>query len=470
MSTLNRTANNNDTPFHQHSLYRLASRHLAQGQTDEAIQQLQLLAEIYPEEAGLRDMLMRAQMQATLVEDEIPVVQRREASPFLRRLLTLLLVMTVGLMVIAGFYYLYDRFVLQVRAQAEEEQRISSLRLDCQVKMDKGDWEAALACCQELLGTVPGDAYCQAALPTIDVSQRLGDTYVAARAAEEQCYATWEPSQCQTALDLYRQLHAQAPSFRDVAQRIVDLEELSALEARWQEAQPCIQGQDWPCVIDKLTAIYKQDQSFRDPYVKDTLIRGNVELARQRIAQAGCDIGALRVAIDLLDEAFRLGLTDPNLRRERELLNNLARGAEAFQKGDREQALVYWWRVYRTDPNYQVCQVPDRLREITPEVARELIAQAAGDVAQLTLAIDYLNLAIELMPDAQDLVVERDLAQAFVNGEQAYSLEEPDYCGAMTFWGEIYRVQPDYQNGALQDRLRLTCERCKFPDQEVCTP
>jgi tetratricopeptide (TPR) repeat protein len=471
MATLNQTANDQDTPFHQHSLYRLATRHLAQGETGEAIQQLRLLAEIYPEESGLRDMLMRAEMQAALVEEEEPAVQRREASPFLQRLLTFLLVLTVGLMVVAGFYYLYDRWVIQDQRAAEEAQAIASKRAECQAKVDGGSWDEAQTCCQELLAQAPDDAYCPSVLPTVQASQALDGIWVQGREAEERCYAQWDMDACQRALDAYRQVHAQDPAFNDVEQRILKLEELFSLEARWQEAQPCIQSQDWACVIDRVEQVYRQDPSFRDPTVRDTLISAYVQLAQQRIAQASGDVATLREAIDLLDRAFQRGLTDPNLRLARELANNYVLGVEALERGDQEQALIYWRRAYDKDPNYLNGLVRERLRELAPEVARRLIDEAEGDAGQLTVAIDYLDLALELRPDDAELRQERELAQAFVDGVLAYTREEePDYCGAMDLWGQIYRVRPEYQAGALQERLRLACERCQFPDAEVCTP
>jgi tetratricopeptide (TPR) repeat protein len=453
----------NDKPFHQHSLYRLATKHLAEGQEGEAIQQLRLLTEIYPEERGLRDMLMRAEMKAALVEADVPVEERREPSAALRRMLTLLLALTVGLMVIAGFYWLYDRLVIQGQVEQARQAEIESARLDCRTFVDRGDWDTAQTECQKLLALVPGDPAAQAALQTIDEGRQRDAIYVEARTAEEG--GDW-----QRALDLYRQLHAQDPAFSDVEQRIVALERLVALEAAWQGAQPCIEGQDWQCVIDRLQPIYQQDPSFRDPAVKDNLSRSYVELGRQRIAQAGGDVGTLRQAIDLLDQAFRLGLFDPALRQERDLANDFVRGADAYNAGDWERALTYWERVYEVNPDYQGGIVRERLREITPALARQLVEGANGDAYRLSLAVDILTLAIELLPDDPTLVEERNLAQAYVDGVQAYTLEEPDYCGAMNSWGEVFRVRPDYQTGALEERLRQACERCRFPDEALCAP
>jgi tetratricopeptide (TPR) repeat protein len=456
-----------DTPFHRHELYRLATRHLAEGKEAEAIQQLRLLAEIYPEERGLQDMLMRVEMKAALADLDKPVAQRRQAPAALRRLLTILLTATVALMAIAGFAYLYREFVGSARLDVERDIYLNGLRQDCQDLVKGGDWEAALQQCQQLLAEVPGDSVGEAALPAIERGQRMDNLYVEARAAEER-------DDYPTALDLYRQLHAQDPTFRDVEQRIVTQEKLVALEAAWQAAQPCIQAQDWPCMIDRLTAIYKQDQRFRDPEVKNNLIRAYTELAKERIAQASGDIGVLRQATDLLDEAFRLGLSDPLLRTERDLADQFVRGADAYNDGDWERALTYWRRVYETNPDYQAGLVRQRLREIAPEVARGVIAQANGDVARLSYAIDTLNLAIELQPDAQDLIQERSLAEAFIAGALAFAQkeeqQEPDYCGAMDSWGPVYVVRPDYQNGVLEEGLRQACERCRFPDETVCSP
>jgi tetratricopeptide (TPR) repeat protein len=201
-------------------------------------------------------------------------------------------------------------------------------------------------------------------------------------------------------------------------------------------------------------------------------------LAKERIAQASGDVGALREAIDLFDEAFRLGLSDPVLRTERDLANQFVQGVEAYNLGDLERAVTWWRRVYETNPDYQGGLVRERLREIAPQVARDVIAQANGDVARLSYAIDTLNLALELQPDAQDLVQERVLAEAYIAGAQAFArkegegeqAQEPDYCSAMDAWGPVYLARPDYQNGLLEDQLRQACERCRFPDETVCSP
>jgi tetratricopeptide (TPR) repeat protein len=447
--------------FEEHPLYQTAVRRMAQGNIEDAATKLNRLVELYPDDQALQDLSVRVQLMATLDGNGKVRAEHGAAPQVLRNILVLLLVVTLVLVGIAAFTAAYNEYVLKPRSEQEQKRQLDSERQSCQALLSAGDWAEATDCFEKFLTRVPGDA---TALAGIEESQQQADLdrlYQDAVTNEQQ-------GNYQAALDLLHQVEARSPGFLDVQQRILAVEKKLSIESAWLEAQNVAQAGNWTETISLLLQIRAMDGEFHRAEVRDLIFQAYAQLARQQISQANGDLEVLRQARYYLDKALQEKPTNQDLIRELGLVDNFIAGFEASASGDWVDAVVHWEAILAVQPDYQGGVVQDPLRQAYPKAARQLIAQANGSVGLLRQAVDYLNKALAAQPGDQELSEERRLATEYVAGADAAALEQ--WSEAIAHWGAIYTTRPDYQNGALEDRLRQACASAATPDAALCPP
>jgi tetratricopeptide (TPR) repeat protein len=448
-------------PYVQHPLYREAMQYVAEGEAAEAVHALERLAEIYPEEKAVQDLLLRAQLRTTFGAGEQIPVEHYQPAPVLRNIVLLMLAVTACLVVVTAATAAYNRFwVPRVQAQQQEE-RIRSLWNDVQLRLDAGDLSGARQILDQLIALTPSDPAIQEALQLVQQRQAWADQYADAVAYKER--REW-----QQAIDLASQIPPESPEY-DRAQRLIrEVEELAALEAKWQEAQALLQAGDWQNAIPVLTFIRASDPAYRRAEVEEQLFQAHVRLARQLVAEAWGSVERLREAIVHFSDALTLRPTNQELIREKKLASDFVAGAEAYDRGDWVTVVDRWGSVYATQPDYQGGFVQGRLEEAYPRAARQLVAEANGSMRLLQQALDYINSALVSQPDDPELLEEQRLVIDYLEGAEAFARESWDL--AIAKWGPIYLIRPDYQNGVLEKNLRLACESSEAPDEEFCLP
>jgi tetratricopeptide (TPR) repeat protein len=447
--------------FEEHPLYQTAMKRMARGDVEDAGAKLSRLVELYPDEQELRDLAVRVQLMGALADSSPGRADHGSPAPLLRNALLILLVVTLIVVGVAGFAAAYDRFVRPTQANKEQEVLVQSVRQDCKEQLQAGYWSGAQACFEELLTMVPGDPTAQAGIEQSRAQEELDRLYTDAVTYEQQGDGS-------RALDVLRQLEAMSPGYRDVAQRIKVLESLQALETSFSEAQNLVQAGDRQGAISLLVQIRAENPGFRRSQVEALLFQAYTEEARQLISQANGDPNVLRQALGYLDKALALRPADRDLLRERTLAQDFVQGAEAYAQGDWVGAVTHWEAVNTAQPDYQGGIVRDPLQQTYPKAADQLIDQAYGDAGLLRQAIGYLDKALATQPGNQSLIDKRRLAAEYVAGADAAAGER--WNEAITHWGAIYAVQPDYQHGVLEDRLRQVCANSPTPSTDLCPP
>jgi tetratricopeptide (TPR) repeat protein len=401
------------------------------------------------------------QLMATLDGGGKARAEHGTAPQVLRNILVLLLVVTLVLVGIAAFAAAYNSYVLIPRREQEQRRALDSERQSCQALLNAGDWAGATGCFEQFLSKVPGDTTALAGIEKSQQRQELDRLYQDAVTNQQQ-------GNYQAALDLLHQVDASSPGYLDVQQRILAVEKELSINAAWFEAQNVAQAANWTETISLLLQIRGMDGEFHRAEVSDLLFQAYAQLARQQISQANGDLEVLRQARYYLDKALQEKPTNQELIRELGLADNFIAGFEASASGDWIGAVVHWEAILAVQPDYQGGVVQDPLRQAYPKAARQLIDQANGSVGLLRQAIDYLNKALVTQPDNQELTEERRLASEYVAGAEAATLEK--WNEAIAHWGAIYTTRPDYQNGALENRLRQACASAATPDAALCPP
>jgi tetratricopeptide (TPR) repeat protein len=122
-----------------------------------------------------------------------------------------------------------------------------------------------------------------------------------------------------------------------------------------------------------------------------------------------------------------------------------------FQAEDWQGAITTLTWIRQQDQGYQQPQVDNLLFEAHLRVARELLEGAQGDVERVRAAASHLQEAARLNPANQDLVNDINLAVNYVAGYEAYA--RGDWSVAVERWEPSYAMRPEYQDGALREKL-----------------
>jgi len=446
--------------YDEHPLYRTAMRQLADGDEAGAVDKLRRLSQLYPQEKAIQDQIVRIELRATLASQEPVPQDRSQPAPMLRTIVTVLFAITACIVLVASFALVYDRLVRPLNQTGQQHRQLESMWQEGQQRLEAGDWAGAREIFEAILTETPGDPAAQAAIQQIEQQEALAQRYVDALSAQQQ--GDW-----QTALATLNEIQSASPDYRDVQQRIENLQEIKELETTWQQAQGLIQAGDLTGALSALVQIRTRNPDFRRSDVEEQLYQIYLSLANTQIAQASGDPENLRQAVGYLDQALALRPADYSLIEERRLAVEFVAGFEAANQGDWASAATHWESVYTAKPDYQGGVLDGLLRDAYPQAARQLIAEANGAVPLLRRAIAYLGQVLLWQPDNQELAQERHWAAEYVAGAEA--LNENAWDRAIVHWGPIYAVRPDYQNGRLEELLRVACANSSA-NSSLCPP
>lgn len=448
-------------PFFEHALYVEAMHALAAGKGVVAAAYLTELAELYPEEPAIRDLLLRMELKTAVTLQRDPPAARGQATPVLQSALTLLLLLTIGLAAIAGFYLAYTNIVEPASVNSRAAAEIQSLEAEIDVRIQAGDWNGAREKLLALQALEPGKQGISEELAYVDRQKQLSIWYADALATEQT-------GDTGAALAYLQQIEAQEAGYRDVPLRIQRLQTLQVLEGDWLEAESRVQAEEWQDAIALLLDIRRRDPEYRAEQVKERLFQIYERLARQSLNQADGNAERLREALAYLDAALGERPTNRELARERTLALGYVSGSDAQARGDWLEATEQWEAVYARQPGYQDGVLEARLQEAYPQAARQAIAVADGSVERLEQALTYIGLALRNSPEDEGLRQDRELVSAYLAGARAFAAGF--WNQAIRYWGPLYAVQPGYQSGVLESNLRQACGASPDPDLGLCPP
>jgi tetratricopeptide (TPR) repeat protein len=119
-------------------------------------------------------------------------------------------------------------------------------------------------------------------------------------------------------------------------------------------------------------------------------------------------------------------------------------------------------------PDYQDGALREKLFESYPLAAEQLIAESGGSIMRMKQALDYFDRALEIDPGNQELQEEKELAAEYLAGNEAFV--QSDFGLAISHWGPIHELRPNYLDGKLKENLRLACTQSTVPNEQYCTP
>lgn len=447
--------------FREHPLYQAALEHLAAGEEKDAIENLAQLGEIYPEEQELDDLRARVELRAALESAEYTTVGHRQPRPFLRQILMILLTVTLALCGIASVFALYERYavpLLEAETQEEEAQRLLG---QAQRSLDAGNAVEARKSIEAFLAAKPGHPEGLQVLARIETLEVLNRDYV--RAVESMRQEEW-----QAALDTLNAIQARSPGFKDIEALIERARDMQALQGQWEQVPAIRQAEDWPRLAQVLEPIRQNYPEFHTGEVTGLLFEAYVAMARGILTQANADLNQLNEAIRWYDKALALRPADQNLADERKTAVRFVRGSNDYAQGNAIGAVDQWAWIWQRQPNFQGGVLRDRLSQAYPQAARDKVARANGQVSELTAALTLLDEALIWHPGDGQLVELRQAVVDYLAGAEAAA--QGEWNVSISYWGPLFAVQPEFQNGVLRTNLYEACANSTNPDPTYCSP
>ena len=207
--------------------------------------------------------------------------------------------------------------------------------------------------------------------------------------------------QYDNAIQAFEGVLVESPDDKDALEGIATAEKKKQLDALYRKALELLEANDWEGALRVIDEIEAQDP----------------------------DYGGLADERALAEKQLQLQVT-----------YNEAEGA--YNRGDWAQALLEYEHLQNLDRSYKKAVVTEHLFEVYVHRGQELVATFAESIDAIREAHELFTNALVIHPGESQVVAERDWAQAYIDGHEAYDMG--DWHRAAEALGWLYASRPDY--------------------------
>ena len=374
--------------LHEHPIYAKGVEQIANAQWIQAFQSLQLLKEIYPDDAEVKELLDQVEMRAALARFQPKQSSRATKRPNRRRLLIVLL---LAVMVGIAAYAAYGIWIDPLIVQEMRVRQISNLRNEADQAMAAGDFAEARRSLERLRAIYPEDTQTLEELGRIEQVERLSILYNEANAFMAE--GNWDQ-----AIDTLTELQGLDPEYRDLSQLVQDAQESQAMERQFQVAEEAFAGGDWANAIAQYEALQQANLTFRFDDIRDRLFQSHLKHGQTILEEGGTDPNQVSQAISHYSVALKLRPMDSEALKERQLAESYL---TALNSEDQDKAIDLLQVIYNEQSNYAGNHVAQSLYFAL--LGRAESALTAGDKATAISALQRAaQLSVEDPSEAQE--------------------------------------------------------------------
>lgn len=379
-------------PIHEHPVYLQVMDQIATARWRQAFESLQLLKDIYPDDAEVKDLLEQIQMRTALAQLQPRQSSRTAKRPNIRLVIVGLLgIILIGL----AAYVVYVLWISPVIVEEVRLRQITSLRNEADEALIAGDYARARQSLEKLQSALPEDPQTLAALRRVEQVERSSVLYSEAKAL--MAAGDWGH-----AIATLTELQMLDAAYRDLPQLLQAAQESQAMDRQFQAAEEAYNGEDWANAIARYEALRQTSFTFRFEEIQARLFESHLSYGQTIIEEAGTDVDRVSEAVAHFSDALKIRPVDAKALSERRLAENylVALGSE-----DQNEVIDLLQTIYDERPDYAGNQVAELLYSTLLKRAEFILD--SGDEA---VAIIDCQLAAQLLVDdvseAQEMLTE----------------------------------------------------------------
>jgi tetratricopeptide (TPR) repeat protein len=379
-------------PLHEHPVYSQGMDQIATGRWQDAFHSLQLLKDIYPDDAEVNELLEQVHMRATLAQ-----VQPKQSSRTLKRPnIRLVMAALLGLILVAlAAYVVYVLWINPVVGEELRLRQITDLRNEADEALTVGDYVRARESLEKLRAVLPEDPQTLEALHRIEQVERLSVLYSEAQAL--MAAGDWDQ-----AIATLTELQNLDAAYRDLPQLMQAAEESQAMDRQFQAAEEAFASGDWANAIARYEALRQTSLTFRFEEVQARLFEAHLSYGQAIIEEAGADVDQVSEAMLHFSEALKVRPLDVNALGERRLAESYL---VALGSKDQDAVIDLLQTIYDERPDYAGNQVAQLLYSTLLKRAKSSLdsGDEAGAIIDYQLAA---QLPVDDVSEAQDTLIE----------------------------------------------------------------
>jgi tetratricopeptide (TPR) repeat protein len=289
----------------EHPLYEPAVAHFEAEEWEEAFALFSQLAIQFPGDPELQQILAGLRLKTSLSREQVP-----RARPWMRKVGKAILLgfgAVAIIVLLAGLAYtIRTRWLLPARTTRDQLTYVYELHQLARGYISAGDYTRAADLYEEILSQAPDDAAAAAGLERAEQLQWLADEY-------DRALALTREEKWHEALWAWRMTRAIDPNFRDVDYWIAFVERQDVLCWLFQEAEMRYGIRDWNGALEVLERLRSQSVDYRQDDVESLLVGCLVNLAEQKLCDAGDPISVHDEVMELFGSALQIRPQDQSL-------------------------------------------------------------------------------------------------------------------------------------------------------------
>ncbi len=375
-----------------HPVYLQGMDEIAAGQWQQAFQSLQLLKDIYPDDAEVKELLEQVQMRVAVAQFQPRQSSRTTKRPNIRLIVAALL----GIVIIAlAAYAVYVIWVNPVIVQELRLRQITNLRNEADEALIAGDYARARQSLERLQAALPEDPQTSDALEMIEQVERSSVLYNEAKTL--MAAGNWDQ-----AIATLTELQGLDAEYRDLPQLLQIAQESQAMDAQFQAAETAFNDEDWAEAIAGYEALRETSLTFRFEEIQARLFESHLGYGQAILEEAGTDVGPVSEAISHFSEALKIRPVDAKALDERRLAENYL---AALNSEDQDEVISLLQTIYSERPDYVGNQVAQLLYSTLLGRAGSLLESGHEDAA----IADYqvaAQLLVDDVSEAQEMLAE----------------------------------------------------------------
>jgi tetratricopeptide (TPR) repeat protein len=409
-------AQNQAESYLDHPMFRTAMASMQNGDWESGINQIEKVMESYPLEPELRslrqEMIIRAKVDADEKADNSASRKRRFRNLAIRG--AVIAILAILAIFVAQTYSSW--FETQV-ASAQQEVQYQMLRFDLDNKMSYAkDYVRAgqAAPALELLDEIEE---IDSDYPEIESTRQEAFKLQALEEKYLDALNLIEAGDLNGALVVLEEIESQEPYYRDVKNRILQIQDQTLLGEQLREADQLFADEQWEEAVEAYYSMYSLNPDYQTAHVEDRLFSSYVNAA-ETLLNSSDTIEAIEKVEDYFQRALALRPQEP----------------EVKDKQARVRSMI-----------------EERLFRSYVFLAQQAILNEPNPLEGLKIADRYFTEALRLKPNDPEISIQRELAHQFVLGQDNFL--NSAYGDTITNMEFVISQEPGYANGAARQTL-----------------